>query len=362
MPLIPTRNIALVATLALSLVVALLFAGHYWSNSPNSSRQQLLQLIPSDSAAVAFLDFDGFRQSPFLATIYSWAPHPSEDSEYAQFVRDTGFSYERDLQAALVAISSHGTSTNFLAVADGKFDRKKIESFLDRTGAAVQQGKLKVFSINDASTQVKPVWLAFLSDQRIVITDAPSLASVLTSVANNAGHAEWESRFERLAGTPLFVVVRQDPVLQKALNSAAPGGLRSPQLSSLLDQLQWISIAGKPDGEQLRTVVEGECLSDLATTQLRDILQGILLLAQNGLNDPKLRRQMNPEQREAYLEILKGAEVQKIDRGDWKTVRVALSITPKFLDLARAASLTAPTREAPAAAETPKEKRSPKKN
>jgi hypothetical protein len=358
----PTRNVALVATLALLLVVALLVAGHYWSNSANSSRQQLWQWIPSDSAAVAFLDFEQFRQSPFLATFYSWAPHPSEDSEYAEFVRDTGFSYERDLQAALVAISTHGTSTNFLAVADGIFDRKKIEAFLDRTGAAVQQGKLKVFSIHDPSRQIRPVWLAFLSDQRIVATDAPSLASVLASAANHAGHAEWESRFDRLAGTPLFVVLRQDPVLQNALNSAAPGGLRSPQLSSLLNQLQWVSIAGKPDGQQLRTVVEGECLSDLAITQLRDILQGILLLAQNGLNDPKLRQQMNPEEREAYLEILKGAEVQKIDRGDWKTVRVALSITPKFLDLARAASLAAPTAEAPAAAEAPKEKRSHKKN
>ena len=47
---------------------------------------------------------------------------------------------------------------------------------------------------------------------------------------------------------------------------------------------------------------------------------------------------MNPEEREAYLEILKGADVQKIDRGEWKSVRVVLSITPKFLDVARAAS------------------------
>jgi hypothetical protein len=65
---------------------------------------------------------------------------------------------------------------------------------------------------------------------------------------------------------------------------------------------------------------------------------------------------MNPDQRAAYLDILKSADVQKIDRGEWKTVRVVLSITPKFLDLASASSLTAPKAEEPAPAEKPKQK------
>ena len=352
----PTRRkkIALVVITVFLLTTGLILALHFLPDSDASARLQLLQLIPTDATAVMFLDLDEFRNSPFLATLYSWAPHPLEDSEYAQFVRDTGFSYERDLKRAVVAISNRGAITNLLAIADGKFDRKKIESFLRRTGKVTQQGKLNVFLLN-ATAHEKPLSLAFLSDGRIAITDAENL-SVELATAGATRRAEWNSRFDRLAGTPLFAVLRQDPAMQNALNSAAPRGFRSPQLSALLNHLQWISIAGKPEGEQLRIVSEGECLSEPATSQLRDFLQGILLLAQNGLNDPQLRQQMNSEEREAYLEIIKSADIQKIDRGEWKSVRLVLDITPKFLDVARLSSVAAPAPETAPPSEALKKK------
>ena len=362
MPTTSTKKFAVFAALAILIVAALLVARHFAPGAQSSSRQELLQLVPPDSTAVIFLDLDEFRTSPFLAKFYSWAPQPTEDSEYAQFVRDSGFSYERDLRKIVVAISHQGKFSSLLAIADGKFDRKKIEAFLNRSGASPQQGKLKVFLLNGRSPY-RPLSLAFLSDNRIAIADSPDLAKVLSASASQSGHAEWNSRFERLAGTPLFAVIRQDPAMRDVLNAAAPGGFRSPQLSGLLDQLQWISVAGKPEGDQLRVVSEGECLSEVATGQLRDFLQGIQLLAQNGLNDPKLRQQMNPGEREVYLDILKSADVQKIDRGEWKTVRVVLSITPKFLDLASVSPLTAPKAEPPTLpAEKPKQKsgKSPK--
>jgi hypothetical protein len=80
---------------------------------------------------------------------------------------------------------------------------------------------------------------------------------------------------------------------------------------------------------------------------LHEFLQGVLVLAQNGLNDPKLRQKMNPEERRTYLEILNSADVQKIDRGEWKSVRLVLEITPHFLDMARLASIAAPTEQTP---------------
>ena len=141
--------------------------------------------------------------------------------------------------------------------------------------------------------------------------------------------------------------------MQSALHAAAPGGLVSPQLATLLAQLQWISVAGKSDGEQLRVVADGECLASTTASQLRDFLQGVLLLAQNGLNDPKLRQKMNPEERQAYLEIMSSADIQKIDRGEWKSVRLTLEITPKFLDLARLASAGALAEKTPTPPETP---------
>jgi hypothetical protein len=39
--------------------------------------------------------------------------------------------------------------------------------------------------------------------------------------------------------------------------------------------------------------------------------------------------------REAYLELLKSADVSKLDRGDTKSVRLVFEITPGFLEAAR---------------------------
>jgi hypothetical protein len=335
------KKLALIASLAVLLAAGILLGLHFSPRSGLSARQELLQFVPSDATSVIFLDLDQLRESPFLAKIYSWAPHPAEDSEYAQFVRDTGFSFERDLKRALIAISNHDRTTNVLTVADGEFDRKKIESFLNRNAQAAQQGKWKVYLLNQ-NAGGRSLSLAFLSDSRIAIGDSEQFSALLSPAPSHAFRAEWNERFERLAGTPLFAVIRQDPALQTALDSAAPGGFRSPQLSALLGQLQWISIAGRPEGDLLRLVSEGECQSEPAASQLRDFLQGMLLLAQNGLNDSKLRREMNQEERQAYLEILKSADVQKLDRGQWKSVRLVLAITPRFLDIARMRPLARP--------------------
>ena len=352
MTLTRSKKTALVTAMAFLLLAGMFLALRFSGGSDGSARQHLLQLVPADAPAVIYVDLDELRASPFLAELYAWAPHPNEDSEYAQFVRDTGFSYQHDLQRVVVAISNHGSVTNIFAVADGKFDRKKIAAFFDRNGKSTQQGKWRVFRLN-ATANEKPLLFAFLSNDRVAFGTFEDFSAELSVAPSNPFRAEWNARFERLAGSPSFGVIRQDPAMQSALNAAAPGRFQSPQLSALLGQLQWISIAGKPDGDQLRVVADGESAAPSVTSQLHDLLQGVLLLAQNGLNDPKLQQKMNPEEREAYLELVKSADVQKIDRGEWKSVRLVLEITPKFLDIARGASPSVPADQTSAVPESP---------
>ena len=161
-------------------------------------------------------------------------------------------------------------------------------------------------------------------------------------------------RFGRLAGSPIFAVIRQDATPGEILSSQAPGGFGSPQLFAMLDQLEWITIAGKPENDGLRVVAEGESSSEETTHQLADLLDGMLSLAQAGLNDAKTRQQLNPALREAYLAVLKGADVSRMDRGDTKSVRVVFEITQTFLESARrsAAGSTNAVPAKPAPADT----------
>ena len=180
-----------------------------------------------------------------------------------------------------------------------------------------------------------------MRDDRIAWTDDPSYAAILLQRTVAASPEEWREHFRRLAGTPLFVVLRQDSGSPSPLAEQAPGGFQSPQLAALLGQLQWISIAGKPDGNLLRVVVDGECLSEQTIKQLNDFLKGVVVLAQMGLSDAKTRKQLDPQLREGYLELLQSADIEKMDRGSSKSVRVVFDVTPKLLEAARGAGTLA---------------------
>lgn len=330
------------------ILISLAVIGYQrWVGSSESARAEALALMPVDASAVVFADFDELRHAAFIAQLYAWAPKPQADAEYAQFVNDTGFDYERDLDRLALAVEKHGADSTLLAIADGKFDRERISAYASKSGTVATNGGHEIYSIS-VNGSPKKISFTFLSKKRMALTDAADLGVFLTVNKKVGDQAEWRARFERLAGSPVFAVIRQDAAAGSALAAQAPGGLSSPQLSSLLDQLQWITLAGKPDNDRLRVVVDGECPSDSTVRQLSDLLNGVIILAQAGLNDPKSRQQLDPAAREAYVELLKNVEVSKLDRGDTKSVRVILEITPKLLEAARSASPKPPGDAAPA--------------
>jgi hypothetical protein len=329
------------AVAAVILIIAAFFAFRNWSVPSASAREEILSLMPDDASAVLFLDFAELRHAPFIAQLYAWAPQPQADPEYAQFVKDTGFNYERDLDRIAIAVEKRGQDYALFAIADGKFDRQKISAIALRGGIASKTGGREIFSV-PASGTAKKISFVFLQDNRIALTNDSNLAAFLDVQKRSKDAAEWHARFERLAGSPLFAVIKQDSALGSTLAARAPGGLRSPQLSTLLDQLQWITIAGKPDNDRLRVVAEGECLTESTVRQLTDVMNGVLILAEGGLNDPKARQQLDPAMRNAYLDLLKSADVSKIDRGDSKSVRLVFDLTPGFLEAARKAPPVVP--------------------
>jgi hypothetical protein len=334
--------------IGLAVAVLVLSAAGFWGyqrwNGQNrASRNDLLALMPAEASGVFFVDFAELRQAPFFAQLYAWAPKPQVDPDYAKFIKDTGFDYERDLDHVAVAIFKNVRRSTFFAVASGRFDQQKISEYAAQHGhwaVLANNNKLFVVPLSEGSGSLSFTFLR--KDQIIITNDDLAVYKVHDALHSDASRREWRARFERLAGSPLFVVVRQDAALGSTLAAQAPGGLRSPQLSSLLDQLQWITLAGKPENDRLRVVAEGECASESTARQLVDMMNGVVIFAQAGLNDAKTRQQLDPAARQAYLELLKNTEVSKIDRGDTNSVRVVLEVTPEFLEAASHTSPAAP--------------------
>ena len=317
---------------------------HLHGHDSQSAREDLLSHLPADSTSVVYLDLQELRASAFLSQILAWAPRPQTEEEYGKFVQATGFDYEQDLDRVGISFSGSAQSPKTMAVAEGRFDRKKIESYSTHFGTLKTASGKTIYAVS-LSNPPRTAYFTFLRDDQVAICNDASCFFQASGRSLNS--EEWREHFLRMAGTPLFAVMRQDSQLLTGLSQRTPGGYRSPQLATLLGQLQWVSVGAKPEGDQLRVVADGETSNETVIRQLNDMFGGLLILAQAGLDDPKSRKQLDPKLREAYAGMLKSAEVQKLDRGTSKSVRLIFEITPQLLESAKSASATDPPEKTP---------------
>ena len=323
------KKLAAGILLATGLPTGIYFAYSHWFTSDGDSRESLLRALPADATLVIYADIAELRQGELLKDLGSLSSKVAPDADYKQFVSETGFNYEKDLDRFAIAVENRGATRNLFSLADGNFERNKIEAYLRKNGSVEKKNEIAVFHVA-ASESGRTISVAILSDHRIALYDGVDMNAELESARRSAGHSEWTERFSRLAGTPLFALVRQDAAIGALLNNQAPGGMRSPQLGALLDQLLWVSIAGRPNGREFRIVLEGECPNEATMRQLSDFLNGLTIMANAGLSDLKLRQQMDPSEREAYQQLLNSMDVMRLDRGKSKAVRVTFVLTPEI--------------------------------
>jgi hypothetical protein len=333
----PKNKLLLVSGITVAILLAVIYGYRQWGPRDSLAvRAEMLSLMPDDASAVVYMDMAQLRSSPFLEQLFRWAPQPAPDSDYVQFLQATGFNYERDLDRLALAINNQSQNSTAFAIAEGRFDRKKIEAYAAHYGSLKTADGKTLFAVPLGGSNRK-AFFVFLRDDRVAWAND---SSYFFQQPRKSTSAEWREHFLRLAGTPVFAILRQDSGAAAAL-SEGPGGLRSPQLAALLAQLQWISIGGKPEGNLLRVGIDGECLTEGTVHQLKEVLSGIVVMAQLGLNDAKTRKRLDPEVREGYLELLQSAEIRELDRGTSKSVRVVFDVTPNLLQTARNPSAAA---------------------
>jgi hypothetical protein len=334
----PKKLVLGVLILAVVLVPAWFYFQTHKRDS-QSAREELLSHLPADSTSVVYVDFGELRGSAFLSEILALAPRPQTEEEYGKFVQATGFDYERDLDRVGISFAGSTQAPKTMAVAEGRFDRKRIEAYSAHFGTLKTANGKTIYAVS-LSNPARTAYFTFLRDDQVAICNDASCFFQASGRSMNS--EEWREHFLRMAGTPLFGVMRQDSQLLMELSQRTPGGYRSPQLATLLGQLQWLSVGAKPEGDELRVVADGEASNEMVIRQLNDMLSGLLILAQAGLDDPKSRKQLNPKLREAYAGLLKSAEVQRLDRGASKSVRLIFEITPQLLESAQAKSAADP--------------------
>jgi hypothetical protein len=323
------KGVMLVAAglVAVATAAALYVGGLRGDAAHASSAPEFLSAVPAGAPMLVYIDLAAIRASSFYQHRPDHAPMTVPNADYANFIQATGFDFEKDLDS--VAIASWPQSLTqeqkkTVVLAEGRFDRQKIHDYAAKNGKLDrQQGRdVFLFSGRDASD-----WnsLVFLDDHRIAMVEGSSIAPVLGTHAADSAADPVRERAARVAGAAVFAISRVPAVP----DNFAPGGMQSAQLAGLIRSVQWITIAARPEGDNLRVSLEGECRTDTDARQLQSALETFRVLGQAGLESPKTRQSMDPATFNVVETFLKTANVtESADR-----VRILVEITPDIMKL-----------------------------
>ncbi|MGH9716795.1 MAG: hypothetical protein ACRD4R_08715 [Candidatus Acidiferrales bacterium] len=296
----------------------------------------IFRKLPPTAPVIGYADVASLRalqNTPLASVLGLAAPGPAEDREYREFVRSTGFDYTRDLDKVAVAFwpanltqPAAGIGQNrLLAVADGRFDKKKIEAYALRTGRLVKDGAQTFYDVPGNP----PVAFEFLSPTRIVIASGQNPASLLTAADAPSTDAAMQARISRVASAPIFAVARTDR-LPKSFYSNFQN---SPQLGQLARSIQEVTLSAQPDGRNIHTVVDARCDSLKNAIYISTLVDTFRIVGRAELADSSVRKQMTKQQDEFLTGLLSHARVDR----DSNWVRITFEITPTMLGVSHPA-------------------------
>jgi hypothetical protein len=366
---ISSTNRAVIALLVLLVLILAAVGGfYYWQHRPlppmvsavpgvamSGPEPGILSELPSDAPVIAYVDVAALRKlqnSPLAAVLGLTSPGPQADREYADFVRETGFDYERDLDHAGIALwpAGFGTPANVLgedrviAIADGRFDQQKIRAYALRSGKVAAADKNEVLEVPGNP----PVSLEFLSATRIALASGKNATTLLADIrpdGSGTRDAALQSRIERVAGAPIFAVARTSN-----LPSSFYANFRNaPQLDQLIRSIQALTLAGQPDGDNLKVALDAESDSMKNAMQISFLLETGRMAGAMALSTPDARRQMTRQQIAFLSSLLGDAKITHRD----KLIRLSFTITREMLAASPAKPVPTPSVKAPATTHSP---------
>lgn len=286
------------------------------------SLPELLEMAPADSTFIAYADIAALRQDPLVQRAAALAQPATADRDYVEFVRTTGFDYQRDLDRVVIATRAGAAAAGTLAVAEGRFDQNKIEEYALRTGKVANEKGRAVY-VMPSATPAKSISFAFLSANRIAVSDGENLFATPGGLSSTPLDPAMHERLSRVAGAPLFFAAKT-PARSATGTPAAPGA------PSLLESVRWMDFAARPDGGDVILSAEGECSSLEEAQKVASTLEFLRGLLRSALADPKANLQMSPSSISASAQLLKAASITATaDR-----VRLLVTVTPDMFSAA----------------------------
>jgi hypothetical protein len=324
----------LVASGIASVVLAGLLAANLRSIPLLASpAPDLFALVPSGAPTVAFLDLAAIRETSIYKNRKDRSPIALPSGDYANFVAETGFDFEHDLDRVVLAAwpkLAPDDMPKAVVVAEGRFDRAKIRAYATKHGKITQQLNHEVFvfpaqgaaaSANQGSSMV------FLDEHHLGMVGGADISVLLN--AHGAGATDpVQERVARVQAASAFIILHASAFPVGATMKGTPAG----QFAGLAQTIDWLSLAVTPEGENARLSLEGECKTPADAHQLHSALELVRQLGLAGVSDPKAGQQMDPAQFAALKSLVTNLEIKETDN----YVRILMQITPEMMNLLNA--------------------------
>lgn len=313
---------------ALLCIIAVFYVLRKSGTAPAGAAPELVELVPAESTAVVYVDLERLRGSQFIARLLAMAPEVKPDREYTEFVAATGFDYSRDLQRVMLAFSNSTGAPKTVALAEGKFDRQKIEKYARANGRVEQFGGVDV---HYASREARTAFFFRGGEQVAVIEPSTEVATYLRAVMamkrNLGPSSELRERIARVSAAPFFAAGRVEG-LPLQFGAARSGNELADQVRAILKHVRWYGVAAQPEADALKVLVEGECENMLRAGQLYVLLDSARFVARAALQDATTRKRFPASQIALLEEILNTAKISR----DQNRVRLMFAISARSLE------------------------------
>jgi hypothetical protein len=328
------RALIVVAILFLILAGVAFYFIHGFGKNPvlaPGAPPDLLSLAPKDAPFIIYADVDAIKNSPaFAKGSVLFNPEAAQDPIYKDWVSETGFDYSRDLDRFVLAIwPNENTSSTVLverirliAIADGRFDHAKIDSYARFIGRASNNGGPVIYETPSAAYG-SGTSFTFLGPGRIAIAQAIGLDPVLNPPKGSELDTDMRERIAHVAGADFFAVARTDD-LPKAIGAHE---LQSGQLNRLLKSVRHITLSGRPDANNFAVAAEADCDSLSNALQLATLLDTLRWFGRAALAGPQAHEQMHASDIALLDALLRLTTVSH----ESNQVRLRLELTPEIL-------------------------------
>ena len=334
------------------LTGGLVYAARARRASAADAPEDLLELAPADSVLIAYIDLAALRNSPLMEQFAAMGQPAHVDKDYADFVSGTGFDYQRDLDRVLITSQSGAPSGDTLIFAEGRFDREKIERYALHSGKQESRNGHSFYEVPLAAPG-KSLRFAFLGGNRMALSNSGDLSAAFSPASASALDPGMRDRLSRVSGAPVFAEVKASVYVDGPGGPAggAPGAgplgatKGANPLTAPFASLQWISLAARPDGNQVILSLEGECKRPEDAQSVAGALQFLRGILRSTLANPKSLGNMPPESAAAAGKLIDAMSIST----EASRVRLLVSLTPDMFHLAPPAQHGQPAQLAPAA-------------